>query len=179
MTSKKLFLSKDLEIKKSTILDAGHGVFALKDIPSNTVIEQCPVKIFHNDVVYPDLESTWVTEYAFRWNGISCCICFGWGGIYNHSRDANLTYQLSEDPVPSMIFTTLRKIKQGEELFVKYFHNDASDEIMAQYYVERNQKTANVGPHEHRKNGGDTRIQRRKKLKMGTFKTLATFTEKY
>ena len=113
----KWFISDAIEIRNSDI--HGRGVFAAKDIEQHELIEACHVVTFHKQflaAIYPHI----LNEYVFKWNSSTDCLCFGYGGLYNHSTPfPNVKWYPNYD-YRCMEFHTTRKIKQGEELLVRY-----------------------------------------------------------
>jgi len=102
----------------------GKGVFALEDIPKNTLIESAPVILVHKDT-FSNLNSFnggthKFSEYPFGWgrDGL-CAFALGYGGIYNHKVNCNLAWRPNYD-YESMQYTTTRDIMAGEEIFIRY-----------------------------------------------------------
>lgn len=124
---RKWFILPDLEIKESKIPNAGLGVFAINDIPARTIIEKSPVVITSNQIfdyleqdLIPGVRNV-LCDYAFGWEAGTWVWPLGWGGIYNHSFDANVKWsKYIEEGSNSLVYTTKRDIKAGEELFVRY-----------------------------------------------------------
>jgi len=102
----------------------GKGCFALEDIPKNTLIESAPVLLVHKDT-FSNLNSFnggthKFSEYPFGWgrDGL-CAFSLGYGGIYNHRVNCNLSWRPNYD-FESLQYTTTRDIVAGEELFIRY-----------------------------------------------------------
>ncbi len=101
-------LPDSLHIRDSQI--AGQGIFAKEDIPADTVLglshillEECEDPVF--SVAY-------VKDEIFR---------TPLGGFINHSDDPNCTKFIGEGSQFNRYYIkTLRAIKEGEELFLKY-----------------------------------------------------------
>ena len=101
-----------LHIRDSQV--AGQGIFAKEDIPADTelglshiLLEECEDPIF---------SVSYVKEEIFR---------TPLGGFINHSDDPNCIKYLDEDhsnlfPLIGYYIKTIRPIKAGEELFLKY-----------------------------------------------------------
>lgn len=104
----------------------GWGVFALEDIPKNTVVEAAPVILYHRDIhdAAADLSDSLLGEghhifedYAFDWTNTGFrAIAMGYGGMYNHSFDANMKATKQEKPINAILFVSIKDIKSGEEL---------------------------------------------------------------
>ena len=102
----------------------GKGCFALEDIQKNTLIESAPIILVHRDTFGSLNEINGGThkfsEYPFSWgrDGL-CAIALGYGGIYNHKVNKNVTWRPSYE-MESIQFTTCKDISAGEELFIRY-----------------------------------------------------------
>ena len=147
------YFSENIEIKKSSIPDAGLGCFAKKDFNTHECIEIAPVLIFNYSIflhfrdVHPfKMIDHILVDYVFRWPDQPghCAIAFGYGSIYNHADTPNVQWRPSIDPRgdkkkcqpglnPSIEFWSKRKIKKGEELFIKY-HPDKNSKAL--YFLD-------------------------------------------
>lgn len=121
MTSSKIYLSK------SSIPNAGRGVFAGVDIKAGEVIEVCPVlDIPIHEVKL--LKQTLLINYYFLWGkGMeTVAICLGFGSLYNHSYEPNATYMkhLEEETIH---FNAIKDIQKDEEITVNYNHGNPND----------------------------------------------------
>ena len=105
-------------ISESAISGAGRGVFAASDFKKDEVIEQCPVFVLPRKD-YPIVKKTALRDYYFMWGKATVAICFGYGSLYNHSYEANVTYKklIKERLIE---FVALRDIEKGEEILVNY-----------------------------------------------------------
>tara|TARA_B100000700_G_scaffold331524_1_gene465175 strand:+ start:11989 stop:12495 length:507 start_codon:yes stop_codon:yes gene_type:complete len=122
-------ISDKLEIKTSSIQGAGLGVFAKADIPAGTIIETCPVKLLSTFILDDDdMHKTWLIDYTFSWNEKFAAVCFGWGSFYNHSEEYNTHYSCQEEPM-GISFKTVKRVKKGEELFIRYRHPSRYHEL--------------------------------------------------
>lgn len=108
-----------IHIKKSTIHDAGYGVFA--DIPfkAGDLIITCPFIEIANDISADNK----LMHYVFQSHLTKehYLVVFGSGSMFNHSNNNNVQY-LSHPKYKDkfFIFTALTDIKSGDELFVNY-----------------------------------------------------------
>lgn len=108
-TKKKLFLNKKIEVKTSTM--HGFGVFAVKNIKKDELIEKCHVIVTKGgDKVLED--------YYFDANGKDA-IFFGYGCIYNHSDEPNTDYTINMKSKLAT-FKACKQIKKGEEICISY-----------------------------------------------------------
>lgn len=117
------YWTKDIVVKKSPL--SGNGVFAKNDIPVGMIVEFAPVLIFHKDTVstlndYYDNHI--ISDYLFNWNESFVSIVFGYGSIYNHSNNNNITWKMlkKEDELQGAAFYTIKSVKAGEELLSCY-----------------------------------------------------------
>ncbi len=121
---KNLYPSQVVYIADSKIKNAGRGVFAIRDIVKNEIIEICPILEVHIEDVFVLQESIMMTYYfSFDDTKDMVTIALGYGSIYNHSYKPNTTYRkISQDNV--MEFRAIKDIKKGEEITVNYNHGD-------------------------------------------------------
>jgi SET domain-containing protein len=100
--------------------ERGRGVFTTEFIPSGTVIEISPVLVL-SETDRVEVEKTELYNYIFEWgeNGKACCVALGYLSIYNHSYQANCSYEM-EFEEERMRIVTVRDIDAGEELFINY-----------------------------------------------------------
>lgn len=101
--------------KPSTI--HGYGVFADVDIEKNAVIEECHILIMH------DFTALFNYLFSYKQDGKNqSCLPLGYGALYNHSDEPNAEYAFNEEN-SLLVFTALRPIKAGEEIFITYGSN--------------------------------------------------------
>jgi hypothetical protein len=89
----------------------GYGVFATKDIPKNTLIEECYCIITDN--VDPCFENYY---FAF---GEKNTLPLGFGLIYNHAPHPKTTFDFNEAK-KLMIIRSTQHIRAHEEIFISY-----------------------------------------------------------
>lgn len=98
----------------------GWGVFAACDINEGDVIEECPVIKLP---IEKGEGSSLLIDYRFNWpQGIEWeeqVFSFGFGGLYNHSNDAN-AYWISNESRKTFIFKASKNIRKNSEIFVYY-----------------------------------------------------------
>ena len=105
-----LFTHPNIIVKESPI--HGLGVFAISDIPKDTLIEECHYIVLKNR--FRQLDKV-LQKYVFSYpkRKSQSAIGFGFASIYNHSEEPNIEFEYDND---KLIFTSLRDIKKGEEL---------------------------------------------------------------
>ncbi len=119
--------SPQIYVGKSSIPNAGRGIFALVDIKEGEVIESCPViEIPKNQV--QNIQKSILINYNFAWgeHQETVAICLGFGSMYNHSYEPNATY-IKHYEQKIINFVALREIKKGEEITVNYNHGNPYD----------------------------------------------------
>lgn len=140
------YFTKKIEIKNSP--GKGLGVFALEDIPEHYCIERSHAIIFTKATMahlwYLRKNQHVLHDYVFKWNSNNCCIVLGMGSIYNHSSYANVSYRpVLEENNKAYEFWTKRKIKKGEELFIRYhssemiekgIYSEVEDELLHEHF---------------------------------------------
>lgn len=103
----------------------GRGVYASRDIPSNTLVEVSPVLVLPAaQYSGHSLSQTILESYAFTWNRFTgeMALALGLGSLFNHSPDSpNLSFVLDKD-TGTIRYTTKRDVKQGEQLCIFYGH---------------------------------------------------------
>ena len=116
-----MFISPSLIIAES--LNRGRGVFAIKKIAANTVIEISPVLVFPTKEV-EFAEKTLLYNYFFEWgrNRKKRALGMGYISMYNHSYNSNCDYEMDYSDCIITI-TTVKAIAIGEELFINYNAN--------------------------------------------------------
>ena len=104
-----------ISIKQSLISGGGRGVFAEKDFKKGEVIEVCPLITDYKK----NFENSKIKDYTFKskFKPDQEVIVFGMCSMYNHSDNFNVAH--NQDP-ENMIYTAIRDIKKGEELYVNY-----------------------------------------------------------
>jgi SET domain-containing protein len=116
-----IFISNKIEVKPSPI--SGMGVFAKENIKSNEVIETCHFTILEKSFQQIDNK---LKEYVFSWPKIfwggKSAVVWGFGSIYNHSRNNNADW-LTDEENNVFKFFTVRDIKIGEEILTNYGEN--------------------------------------------------------
>ena len=127
---KKLQPPKSIEVRSSEV--DGYGVFATEDILKHEVLEECYYLLMSHkwenvdpilkQYVFAYIEHDWFARLhtpGEQKPPTSSVAVLGYGMIYNHSEENNVSYSRDHD---NKIFTyyTNREIKKGEELFIDY-----------------------------------------------------------
>ena len=105
----------------------GRGVFATESIEVGTTIEISPVLVV-NPEERAHLEKTILYDYIFEW-GIDeqqAAVALGYASIYNHSVDANCTYDMDFEHKTIQI-QTKREVAVDEELCINYNGDGITD----------------------------------------------------
>jgi len=111
----------------------GKGCFAIERIEKNTLIESSPVILVHGET-FKNLNeanggTSKISEYPFSWgrDGL-CALALGYGGIFNHDPEPNVTWRPSYEH-ESIQYTTMRDIEAGEELYIRYLPLNRLDSL--------------------------------------------------
>lgn len=118
----KLIIHEGLRVSHSPY--GGFGVFTDVPIKEGAIVEQCYALILH-DKTLAELPSL-LQQYVYNWdNRRVTCAPLGFGMIYNHNSEPNLSikceYAIVEgEQKPLLTFSALRDIEPGEELFSYY-----------------------------------------------------------
>lgn len=139
----------------------GKGCFATKDIEKNTIVESSPVILVHQDT-FSNLNdynggTHKLSEYPFSWgrDGISA-IALGYGGIYNHRVEPNLVWRPDYES-ESLLYTAVRDISAGEELFIRYVPLTKLDVLW--FEDEESQRYAEIYRKNEKENSHWTKLQ--------------------
>ena len=100
--------------------EMGFGIFTSENIDAGTIIETAPVIVLSKDE-RKLLDQTLLHDYIFEWGKDSrqCCMALGYVPVYNHSYRSNCEYEMDFENEIIKI-KTIRKIEEGEELFINY-----------------------------------------------------------
>jgi len=100
--------------------EMGRGLYAIEPIHDGKVIMDCEILVLsENDTKI--VNTTDLQYYTFKYNNNQDCLVLGDGEIFNHDDNANVIYELIEvDGRKMMVFTALKFIKPGEQLFINY-----------------------------------------------------------
>lgn len=117
-SSSDIFIDNRLYIDKSSLHEAGYGVFTRGFIPKNTIIEVAhTIRLPVNEREH----LTTLLQYDFQCPDPNyTLIAMGFGGIYNNHKNYNVDWVPSNDTVK---YTTNKNVYPGEELFVYYGDN--------------------------------------------------------
>ena len=99
----------------STLPNSGSGGFATKDFKVNDIVEIIGILKIPKNAVDDNI----LRDYVFMYDSNNYALPLGYGAVYNHLDDPNLTYSFTDDR-ERMIFKATKDIKAGEELFVSY-----------------------------------------------------------
>ena len=114
----KMFNSNTNYIGKSKI--GGRGVFAGRTYIKGEIVEISPC-IADNITAF---NKGMLKDYIFSHKIPFHILSFGYGSMYSHSDNPNLSYAVSEtDDDLHMIFTAKKDIHKDEELFISYGKN--------------------------------------------------------
>ena len=104
-------------LSNSKIPKSGKGVFASEIIKKEEIIEVAPILILEfNDLI--DTKWNLLFEYYF-WMDDFVVLAFGYGSLYNHSKDPNCIYKIDKNE-KTITFTATKKILKGEEIYFNY-----------------------------------------------------------
>jgi len=96
----------------------GFGVITNKKIKKGKIISSDPVILIPTKEL-KHLDKTILAKYYFEFDKNSGALCLGLGSLYNHSYDANATFEINLKN-QTIIFTSVKNIKKGEEIFINY-----------------------------------------------------------
>lgn len=94
------------------------GLLAARDIRKGEVIERCPVVLIPVEQEEA-LEATIFSTYYFLWDDTHYALALGYGSLFNHSYQANVTFDHDFEG-QQVIFSAAKDVKKGEELMINY-----------------------------------------------------------
>lgn len=112
-------------VAKSTIPDAGNGLFANQDISKGTLIWQLnsldKVIPIGSILYYTSIELEYIKKYAYK-SGENLILCSDDAKYINHSKNPNLEDYI--DPKFGSVTVAKYDIKAGDELLSDYANFD-------------------------------------------------------
>ena len=107
--------SQNIIVKQSLIPNSGRGVFANKNFKKGEIVEVCPLISDKRSNINKSIIKDYTFKNKFKDEEV---IVFGLCSIYNHSDNNNIHHD--QDGNDNMIYTAVRDINKGEELYVNY-----------------------------------------------------------
>lgn len=95
----------------------GRGVFAIRDIPADTLLERVPLIMLPGKHIVDGVYNEWLINCAFEWDDDYMALPLGYGPMYNHAWEPNADYDFGKR---SMFYYTIRAIKKDEEITINY-----------------------------------------------------------
>jgi uncharacterized protein len=133
---KKLSPSDMIYLKDSNIENAGRGVFAIRAIKTNELIEKCPIIEIPEDNPSNLNEGILITYfYYFGKKKKGQALALGFGSIYNHSRQPNALYKIKQNE-EIIEFIAIKEIKKDDEITVNYNYSNPDDKTPLWFEVE-------------------------------------------
>lgn len=113
-----IFISPKIEVRNSPI--QGKGVFAKEDINKGEIIEICHFIVLEQK--FNELDKK-LQEYVYAWPkvqfGAKSAVVWGYGSIYNHSRNNSADWETDE--INNIFkFFSIKDIKKNEEICINY-----------------------------------------------------------
>jgi SET domain-containing protein len=100
--------------------EMGRGLYATRTIEKGEVVAIEEVLLLSPKDTRL-LEQTDLRHYTFRVSDLQDCLVLGDGELYNHSDTPNVNFELIyQDGRLKMLFTALKVVKYGEQLFINY-----------------------------------------------------------
>lgn len=104
--------------------NSGRGVYASREIASETLIEISPVLLFPPEEYHEFGSKTQLDGYTFIWKRTSnrraiMALALGLGSLFNHSKSPNVKWTLDHSS-HSIRYETVRRVEEGEELCISY-----------------------------------------------------------
>lgn len=156
------FRLNPLELEIRTTPAAGRGVFATRDIPARSIVEESPVLVLTkkewddgrlNDGVLGGYGFNWtaggmgvglgIGKYAFPSHQYSADNSCGIAAsMFNHSPQPNVMFTrvaprtTETDKYPSLIFRAIKSITKGEELYICYSADESKLWFSPDYKAE-------------------------------------------
>lgn len=113
--------------------EMGRGLYAREDLLPNTLLFTAELLVL-SEYDTSKVGETDLKYYTFKYNDKQDCLVLGDGEIFNHSDSPNVNYKLIDfDGRKVMAFHTIRKVVQGEQLFIDY---NADIKVNTKDYVD-------------------------------------------
>lgn len=105
-------------IDKSSLENAGRGVFANKNYKKGEIVETSPYIILDKNTINTE---NLIQDYVFDHltDSSKKILVFGYGSMYNHSTNYNIDYEPDINN-QCMIYIANKDIIKGNELFINY-----------------------------------------------------------
>lgn len=100
---------------KSKLTEAGSGVFSNKNFKEGDILEVVPVLA----IPIKDTKENILKDYVFMYDAENYGMALGYGSMYNHQNDPNVSYSYSDDK-KFMQYSAIKDINSGDELFISY-----------------------------------------------------------
>lgn len=101
-------------------LEFGRGLYATQLVKAETIIMTCELLVL-NEIDTVKVNDTDLKYYTFKYDQTQDCLILGDGEIFNHSDNANVSYQLTQvDGRKVMVFVSKRDINPGDQLMIDY-----------------------------------------------------------
>jgi SET domain-containing protein len=102
----------------------GRGLAAFTMIEKGKFVMECELLVL-SQFDTPIANMTELKHYTFKYNESQDCLVLGNGEIFNHSDEPNVKYELVDytqdgETRKVMMFTAIRHIDAGEQLFIDY-----------------------------------------------------------
>jgi SET domain-containing protein len=110
-----IFIDKRMYIARSPMKGAEWGVFSDSFIPKGTTIEIARSLKLKNKHLFQD--DNILNDYVFKLDDKHSLIALGFGSLFNHSDNPNVTYRVTDGKV---FYTTTTEIYPDKEIFVSY-----------------------------------------------------------
>lgn len=104
----------------------GRGMFAMRDIKKDEVIEECEIITFSPDDRIL-IDKTCFYNYYFGWCDGKGAIALGNGSLYNHSYSPNTRYDKNFDK-GIISFIAIKDISADDEITVNYNGDPSNQE---------------------------------------------------
>ena len=108
-----------IKMKQSEIKNAGKGIFAIKNIKKDELIETCPFLLENKKKVQGILQDYYFDASNYGKNKI--IFPLGYCGIYNHSPNNNANYYQGSNHTIKIIANQI--IYKGDEITINYGDN--------------------------------------------------------
>lgn len=99
----------------SKLKDAGTGVFSNVNFNLGDLVERVPVL----PIPIKDVSENILKDYVFMYDGENYGMALGYGAVYNHQNDPNISYNYTKDK-KFMEYRAIKEVNKGDELFVSY-----------------------------------------------------------
>lgn len=103
----------------------GRGLYANRLISKGTIIELSPLIVLSKEHTKIATDTV-LNNYWYYYDQNKCAIALGYGSLFNHHLEPNITYQIDKNK-NIIKFIALVEIIKNQQLFINYGYDPLSE----------------------------------------------------